>query len=90
MISRLLILWALTGGAIATSVMIVFWLRDPIPGAMGRFIGILVSGLVAGVVGGWFVTASDPMPGIFGAATTALIVSGGLGLLGAARGTAAH
>jgi hypothetical protein len=94
MSSVLLLLWALTGGAIATWVMIRIWLPDPPPDVTRRFIGIFVAGVVAGVVGGGVVHAlaagSNPMPaaGILGAVTTSLIVSGGWALLCGGRGKA--
>jgi len=92
--SLLVLLWVLTGGAVATWVMMHIWLPDPPPNVMGRFIGILLAGFVGGVVGGALVhgldAGSNPMPGIFGAITAGLIFSGSLALLSGARGKVAR
>jgi hypothetical protein len=95
MSSTLLILWAITGGAIATWVMMHIWLPDPPPPPemIGRYVGILIAGIIGGVVGGYLGNmvraGSDPMPGIVGAIGGALIVSGAaLFLGGAGRGVA--
>ena len=88
--SGLLLLWAISGGAIATWVMIHIWLPDPPPDIWGRFFSILVLGIIGGLVGGGLLNGSlqspDPMPGIVGALGAGLILSGAAGLLtGAAR-----
>jgi hypothetical protein len=94
MSSLLMLLWVLTGGAVAIWVMIHIWLPDPPPNFTGRFIGILLAGLVGGVVGGLLVhgldAGSNPMPGIFGAITAGLILSGGAALLSGASGKVAR
>lgn len=93
----LLILWAITGGAIATWVMMHIWLPDPPPPPeiIGRYVGILIAGIVGSVVGGYLGNmvraGSDPMPGIVGAIGGALIVSGAAALfLGGAGRKVAH
>jgi len=94
MSSLLVLLWASTGGAVAIWVMMHIWLPDPPPNIAGRFIGILVAGLVGGAVGGVLVhgldAGSNPMPGIIGAITAGLILSGGAALLGGAGRKVAH
>lgn len=88
MSAALLFLWLITGGAIATWVMMLIWLPDPPPLGViaGRFIGLFLAGAVGGVVGGYLVqtlvASSDPVPGIVGAASVGLIFSGGLAILG--------
>jgi hypothetical protein len=82
--SSLIFLWVLTGGAIATAIMIHRWLPDPPPDLVGKFVVTLIVGVIGGVVGGALLhslgSASDPMPGIWGALTGGLILSGGLAL----------
>jgi hypothetical protein len=94
MSSLLVLLWVLTGGAVSIWVMMHIWLPDPPPNITGRFIGILLAGLVGGAVGGVLVhgldVGSNPMPGIFGAITAGLILSGGWALLSGAGGKVAH
>lgn len=81
------LLWLLTGGAIATWVMMVIWLPDPPPPGVlvGRFIGLLIVGAIGGAVGGYLVqstlASSDHLPAIVGAASVGLIFSGGVALL---------
>ena len=93
-ISILWLLWALTGGAIATWVMLIIWRPDPPPDIFVRFAGIFVAGVVAGVLGGAVVNnafvSGDPMPGIVAAGALALIVSGGIAILGGGRRSAAR
>jgi hypothetical protein len=82
------LLWALFGGAVATWVMMHIWLPDPPPDVLVKFIGILFAGVAGGLVGGSLVHTlaanSTPMPGILGAATVGLIISGGVAILGGA------
>jgi hypothetical protein len=92
MTSTLLALWALTGGGLATWLMMHIWLPDPPPDVYARYAMILIAGLVGGVLGGYLVhgalTGSDPMPGIssiVGAGGGALILSGAVAFLGAPR-----
>ena len=79
-------LWALTGGGIATSIMIRIWLPRPLP--IIRYFSILIAGIVGGIVGGYLVhnSASDPMPGIVAAVAGGLILSGGVALFGTGVG----
>lgn len=43
--NRLLFLWAITGGAVATAIMIRIWLLDPPAGVGSRFVGLLAAGM---------------------------------------------
>lgn len=78
MLTALLLLWFLTGGFIASAIMIRVWLLDPPPGGgTGRFFGVLIGGLVGGALGGYAThSLSDPMPGIVGALSAGTILSG--------------
>lgn len=82
------LLWALTGGAVATWVMMHIWRPDPPPDVLVKFIGILFAGVAGGLVGGGLVHTlagnSNPMPALVGAATVGLIISGGVAILGGA------
>lgn len=86
MTSSLLLLWALTGGAVASWVMILIWKPDPPPNIAGKFFGILVAGVIGGLIGGVLMHAvaaePDPHPWIIGAVTVASIVSAGTFILG--------
>src|SRR6266481_4009262 len=94
--STLLLLWVITGGAIATALMMRIWLPDPPPPPeiIGRYLGILIAGIIGGVVGGYLggqaLGAKDPMQGIVGAAGGALILSGAGAFLGGAGRRIAH
>jgi hypothetical protein len=92
MAPSLLLLWALTGGAISIVIMIRIWLPDPPPDIAGRFAVILVAGIIGGVAGGAVVhtLAAESTHGqsILGAVTASLILSGATALLGGARGKA--
>ncbi len=97
MSAHLWFLWVVSGGAVATWVMMrVVWLKDPTPGVMGRYIGTLVAGIVGGVIGGGLAHtlagSSDPMPGrgILGALAVSLIFSGGWAILGGGGGKTAR
>ena len=79
------LLWALTGGALSTAVMMKIWLPDPPPDITGRFLGVLVAGLVGGVLGGYLTqgaAAGSNLPPIVGAAAGGLVLSGAAALLG--------
>jgi hypothetical protein len=93
MTSFLLLLWALTGGAVATWLMMHIWLPDPPPDLAGRYLSILIAGIVGGILGGFLVHGSqattDSLPAIVGAAGAGLILSGAVAFLGAARRTTA-
>jgi len=86
-------LWALTGGGVATWLMMHIWLPDPPPNLAVRYLGILIAGIVGGILGGYLVHGSqatmDPLPAMVGAAGAGLILSGAVAFLGAARRTAA-
>jgi hypothetical protein len=73
-------LWGLTGGGIASFVMMALvWSRDPVPFA--KYLGIVVTGIVSGLIGGMWMhslAGSNPMPGIVGAASLSAIVSSGI------------
>jgi hypothetical protein len=91
--SALWLLWALTGGGLSIAIMIRLWLPDPPPDIMGRFVTVLVAGLIGGAVGGFLTGAvgNEPVTGIIGAAAGGLILSGAAGILGAAgRGNVAR
>jgi hypothetical protein len=87
-------LWVLLGFALSTWFMMHFWLPDPPPDTLGKYIAILVAGAVGGVIGGFLVhgsrASSDPMPGIIGAASGGLFLSGAVGFLSGAGRNAAH
>ncbi len=86
-------LWVLLGFALSTWFMMHFWLPDPPPDILGKYIAILVAGTVGGVIGGFLAhgrASSDPMPGIIGAAAGGLFLSGAVGLLTGAGRRAAH
>jgi hypothetical protein len=74
-------LWALTGGAIATWVMMRFWLPRPLP--IIRYLGVFAAGVIGAVGGGYLVHifGSDPMPAIVAATAGGLILAGGASLL---------
>jgi hypothetical protein len=83
-------LWVLLGFALSTWFMMHFWLPDPPPNILGKYITILVAGAVGAVIGGFLVhgsrASSDPMPGIIAAASGGLFLSGAVGFLtGAGR-----
>ena len=85
----LLALFGLTGGAIGTWIMMHIWLPDPPPNIAGRYLAILVAGVVGGVAGGYIVhtmgIGADSLSNIVGAASGGLILSGAVAFLGAAR-----
>ncbi|HEV2490927.1 MAG TPA: hypothetical protein VGT03_14065 [Candidatus Acidoferrales bacterium] len=83
MTASLLLLWALTGGAVASWVMILIWKPDPPPNIAGKFIGILVAGAIGGLIGG-------PMLGMTGAVAVASIVSAGTFILGRVGARTGH
>lgn len=68
--------------------MMLIWLPDPPPGINGRFLGLLVAGLVGGVLGGYLTqgawNARSLMPGIVGAATGGGVLLGAIAFLGGA------
>lgn len=82
----LLSLYALTGGAIASIIMILVWNLDTPVGVFGKYFGLLGAGIVSGLVGGMWMHGtlanSDPMPAIVGAASLSMIVSVGISVLG--------
>ncbi|HEV2297118.1 MAG TPA: hypothetical protein VGR72_01205 [Candidatus Acidoferrales bacterium] len=86
--SSLWLLWILTGGAVASWVMIHIWLPDPPPNIAGKFIGMLIAGVTGGVLGGFLMRSisADPVPqpwmSFVGVVTVALIVSVGVAVLG--------
>lgn len=86
MTTSLWLLWVLTGGAVASWVMIHIWLPDPPPNVAGRFIGLLIVGAIGGVVGGVVMhsvaTEPTPQPWIVGAAAMAFIFSAAAAILG--------
>lgn len=84
--SMLLRLWVLTGGAIATTIMIRIWSPRPVP--IMRYLTIFVAGIVGAIVGGYLVqgSSSDPMPGIVAAAAGGLILSGAVAALSTGAG----
>jgi hypothetical protein len=90
MTSALLLLWALTGGALSTWLMMHIWLPDPPPDIVGRFFGVLIAGIVGGVAAGYVVHIAgglEHMPGIVAAAAGGLILSGVVAaFIGAGRG----
>lgn len=90
----LLLLWALTGGALSTWLMMHIWLPDPPPNIAGRFFGVLIAGIAGGVAAGYLVrgaeASSNPMPGIVAAAAGGLILSGVVAVLAGGRGGAAR
>lgn len=77
MLTRLSILWVISGGFISSAIMIRLWLNDPPPGGgIGRFFGILIGGLVGGAIGGYATySQSDPMPGTVAALGAGSILS---------------
>lgn len=89
MTAFLLALFALTGGATGTWVMMHIWLPDPPPNIAGRYLAILVAGVVGGVAGGYIVhtmgIGSDSISNVAAAAGGGLILSGAVAFLGAAR-----
>ncbi len=78
-------LWILLGFALSTWFMMHFWLPDPPPDILGKYITFLVAGAVGAVTGGFLVhesrVSSDPMAGIIGAAAGGLFLSGAVGFL---------
>jgi hypothetical protein len=94
MTAALLLLWALTGGALSTWLMMHIWLPDPPPNIVVRFFGVLIAGIVGGVVAGYLVSgaeaSSNHIPGIVAAAAGGLILSGVVAVLGGGRGGAAR
>jgi hypothetical protein len=77
----LLLLYALTGGALSSAIMMHVWLLDPPHGVMRKFLGTLVAGAVGGILGGYVVHSGsvsvpqDPIPGIMAAASAGTILS---------------
>ena len=84
-------LWALTGGGLATWLMMHIWLPDPPPDIYGRFFAILIAGIFGGIMGGYLVEgslSSNPMPGlvtVVASGAGGLILSGAVAFLGGAR-----
>jgi hypothetical protein len=76
-------LWALTGGGISTTIMMIVWLPDPPPDFTSRFFGILVAGIVGGALGGYLThgVAFDALPGIVGAGAAGAVLSGVVAML---------
>ena len=78
-------LWVLLGFALSTWFMMHFWLPDPPPNILVKYLTILVAGAVGAVIGGFLVhgsrASSDPMPGIIAAASGGLFLSGAVGFL---------
>ncbi len=93
---KLLVLWAITGGGLSAVIMMIIWLPDPPPPPeiLGRFVGIAVSGILGGLVGGFLTRAllegSDPMPGIVVAAAVGLLFSASASIFSGGRGRAVH
>ncbi len=93
---KLLLLWAITGGGLSVVAMMVKWLPDPPPPPeiLGRYIGIAVSGILGGLVGGLLTRAllegSDPMPGIVVAAAVGLFFSASASIFSGGRGRTVH
>jgi uncharacterized YccA/Bax inhibitor family protein len=87
-------LWVLLGFALSTWFMMHIWLPDPPPDILGKYITILVAGAVGGLIGGFLAhgsrTSPDPMPGIIGAASGGLFLSGAVGFLTGAGRKVAH
>lgn len=87
-------LWVLLGFALSTWFMMHFWLPDPPPDILGKYIAILLAGAVGAVIGGFLAhgsrASSDPMPGIIGAASGGLFLSGAVGFLTGVGRKAAH
>jgi len=90
--TSLITLWVLLGFALSTWFMMHFWLPDPPPDIFGKYITILVAGVVGAVIGGFLVhrVSSDPMPGIVGAASGGLFLSGAIGFVSGSRRKAAQ
>ncbi len=87
--ATLLLLWALTGGGLSSTVMMLIWLPDPPPDIAGRFLTTLIAGVVGGIAGGYLVRGGsatmDPLPGLFAAAGAGAILSAVVALLTAKR-----
>ena len=83
--THVIALWVLLGFALSTWFMMHFWLPDPPPNILGKYISILVAGGVGSVIGGFLVhgfrASSDPMPDIIAAASGGLFLSGAVGFL---------
>ena len=92
--ATLLLLWALTGGGLSSTLMMLIWLPDPPPDRVARFIATLVAAVVGGIVGGYLVNGSaamsNPMPGIVAAAGGGAILGAAVALLSAGRVNAGH
>ena len=90
--TTLLLLWALTGGGLSSTVMMLIWLPDPPPDLAGRFIGALIAGIIGGILGGYLVhpAAMGPLTEMVAAAGGGAILSAGVALLTAKRATAGH
>ena len=92
MASALWLLWALTGGAIATWVMILIWLPDPPPDIWAKYLIIFAGGIIGALVGGYvmqsMMTSSDALSGLVGAAALGSIFSGILAALRSGRASA--
>jgi hypothetical protein len=87
-------LWVLLGFALSTWVMMHFWLPDPPPDIVGKYIVVLVAGAVGAVIGGYLAhtspAASAPLAGIIGAVAGGLFLSGAVGFFTGAGRRAAH
>lgn len=88
--------YALFGGGIASWVMMRHkWLPDPPPSDIkGRYVAVLVVGIVAGVVGGYFgIAGSNPMPAlaVLGAGSASFVAAAGFAIVaGAGRSGPSH
>jgi hypothetical protein len=78
-------LWVLLGFALSTWFMMHFWLPDPPPDILGKYISSSWLAPWGALIGGFLVhgprASSDPMPGIIGAAAGGLFLSGAVGFL---------
>ena len=76
---HLYLLWAIYGWGISTWLLMrVIWLPDPPPNWLGSYIVISAAGILGGVGGGMIAALvnSDPVPGVVGAFTGALVLAG--------------
>ena len=78
--ATLYLLWALTGGGVASALTMRFWLPDPPP--LVRIIPVHLGGIVGGIIGGYVVHPGlllvGPMPSVI---LPALIAAGGGGAI---------